>query len=312
MILIKKNTTYHLAHLYEHLFCTAIHELCHKNELFAYLDYAIIGHAYKGFLYVEMQLYTSKAKRLAKQIPTLDIDLSKASLLIALAQILAEEERRFESQSIEAIKNALREMHQETWQNINDIDITDMRDVHSEPGVFYAKTEKLPPATKLGITLALDPDFATTHRRLLPLFQQLATLMLINIDTDIAYAYGYYRLGAEGAAVTPHSLTSKLKIASGTAVDMSELLEAALDAAFYLINYDALDRMAAQLGNAVSTDAYPSPDLRVLFKNTLLLVGAKGWKAIATEENTRLIQDKMTITLEYNGKILNRSLFNNH
>ena len=171
LILIKPSSSIDLAHLYEHIFCMHIEELFYNNHLFQYLDYSLVGKTYHGsVVYVDLELYTENAIRLANEVSTLTLTLNKKVLFTAMVQLLAEEEEPLGSTGYDNVKRALEALHKQPWQNVDDIELVDAKEIRKKTSPFYIAEGKARPARKLTTSILLDPDFATSHRELLPLF----------------------------------------------------------------------------------------------------------------------------------------------
>jgi hypothetical protein len=301
VILIKQCNSIQLAHLYEHLFCTAIDDLFYDNGLFPYLDYLLVGHTFhRGVVYIDLALYTDQAKELAKKVSALRIDLRQDSILIATTQLIAEKERPFGSAGLDAVKQALMKLHEQPWQDIDDLDIIDTKRVRRRHDVFYIAKGKPMPARKLTVTVSLDPDFAASHRELLPFFRQLSTLIAESFQADLAIIYGYYNTEVTTKNTRRAvSLSSVMKVAYGAKMDVADVLETVLNTVSDHQKYNAYTRLATELRTAShSAPAHLMPDPELMLKRTLVLIGAKGWKKTATEENCNLLLQHMTIEVK--------------
>lgn len=314
LILIKQSDSTHLAHLYEHIFCTHIEALFYDNHLFQCLDFSLIGRTYHGgVVYIDMELYTEAATTLAKQIPTLEIKLNKTTIPTAASQLLAEEEEPFSSTGYDNVKRALKGLHAQPWQNIDGFGQLDTKTIRRRAYPFYIAEGKSLPSRKLTTSILLDVDFARSHRNLLPLFRQLAWLIAMNLQSVLAEKYAYYNQSDsyKKTGVKIGLLNSfKVAHAHDIDVDLTENLKTCFEVLRNIQRHNGFNRYATELSK-ISYNNHPdlAPDVGKNHEDTLIFIGSKGWQHIATPENCELLIKHMSIELKFGRKKVSSPLF---
>ncbi|HWZ65643.1 MAG TPA: hypothetical protein VNX65_02475 [Patescibacteria group bacterium] len=315
LILIKQSNSFDLAHLYEHIFYTHIEELFYKKHLFQYLDYSLVGKTLYGTAYLDLELYAEPAIILAKEIPNLTIRLDKDNIAIAASQILAEEEAPLSSLGYETVRQALIDLHNQTWQNADNIELIDTKKVRktTRPAFYIAEGKSLP-ARKLQFGVTLNKDFVIQHRVLIPLFRQFAWLIMYNIHGALSDRYGYYSTRENFKStkkVTGLFNAFKVADAYDNDVRLSNNLEACQEVIQSLRQYDAFTRHMSVLRN-ISYYNRPNlaPSFEENYEDTHILIGPKGWQKIATQENYELLMKHMSIELKFGHKKVSQRIVN--
>lgn len=304
LILIKKSESIHLAHLYEHIFCTHITTLFYENHLFQHLDYSLVGKTYHGgVIYIDLELYTKAAISFADQISTLDIRLNKTTMSAAASELLAEVQAPLGGAGYNKVKQALKDLHRQPWQNIDDVALIDTKTIRRKAQPFYIVEGKSLPSRKLTVGILLDMNFARSHRELLPLFRQFAWFVTGNLQDVLANKYAYYSLiDAYKNTRQMIGLFNTFKVAHvhDTDVDLPDNLETCLKVVSDLQQHDSFNRYMTELR---ATSYYNHPSLAVNleknYEDTLIFIGPKGWQQIAIAENCELLLKHMSIELKF-------------
>lgn len=303
LILIKQSPAIQLGHLYEHIFYSHVDTFFCKHHLFPYLDYLLIGKAYYGgIVCIGIELYTKEAIALSSAIPDLAIDINKTTISIAASQILAEKEERIGSTGYDDIKRDLKDLHARPWQNIDDIELIDTKKVRTKTGSFYIAEGKPLPAKKLTVSIVLNAEFAKVHRELLPLFRQLSLLVILSLQETLADTYGYYSLEDKYKNNGTASLSNIFKVphGAGADVDLSDILQTSIKVVQNLQQYDAFERYMSRLHRTSYYDnPILAPRLERNYEDTLIFIGAKGWRQIATKQNCYDILKNATLEVKF-------------
>jgi hypothetical protein len=300
LLLVKQSPFIDLAHLYEHLFCTRIQELFYTKHLFERLDYNLEGRMYQGgLIYIDLELYTPAAIELADKIKSLELVANEETLFIAVAQLLAEKEEPVASTGYENVKNALESLHAQPWRNLDDIELIDTQKVRKKTGSFYITEGESIRSRQLTTSVLLDADFAISNRELLPLFRQLAYIIIVNCQNILAAKYGYYSSeDAYKKTKDTVGVTNIFKIADveDISVDIADVLRSFHEVVSDLRQYGVFSRYMDELRTVSYYDRpnlAPSPEKN--YEDISILVGAKGWRKIATEENYKLLLKHMSL-----------------
>lgn len=302
LTLVKQTENIQLGHLYEHIFCAHIDALFFKNHLFQQLDYSLNGTTYYGgVILVSLELYTEAAVSLAKQIPTLNIVFNEHSISTASSQLLAEKELPFNSSGYDPVKEALLTLHDRPWQNIDELSLLDTQTIRRKTHPYFLSKEKRLRARKLTSNIVLDSVFSNSNPELLPLFRQIAWLVTANLQHVLADTYGYFSLSDKFTNTKQKvCLVNAFNVANTHNVDLKDNLESCLSLINNMKKFNAFNRLATELNN-ISYFNSPSlaPNIDKIYEDTLMIVGAEGWKKIATVENCERILKHITIELQF-------------
>ncbi|HMH70008.1 MAG TPA: hypothetical protein VK502_01290 [Candidatus Saccharimonadales bacterium] len=307
MILLKQHTSPQVAHLYEHLFGMALDDFFYEEELFNYVDY--VFHAYTllpgGIVCVDISLYTDKAKLLANKISMLTVALDDRSINTAIAQLIAEEERQLGMTSIENIRKELSEIEAQSWRDIDDVDEIDPKHLDLMHGALYTpqNAEKVA-AQKFGIAFILDQTFTEGNRELLPLFWQLATVIHESVAAALYREVGCYSKNVTRTYTRETTkLTRFFHINPGLPVEASNALAIVGDVLLDLHATGTFKRFITELATTSFNDPHrPAPDPALMFNPGAVLIGAKGWRRIATDANCKLVLSRMKVMVSAGRK----------
>ncbi len=313
LILLKECRAIQLGHLYEHIFCAQIDALFLRHHLFQYLDYHHHGMMYYGgIVYIELEFYTDEAITLAKKIPRLNVVFDAVTIPTAASQILAEKEAPLSGTGFENIKKALEKLHAKPWQKIDDFGVLDTKSIKRTAGAFYlAKGDKLP-ARKLTMTVGLDSSFANSHRSILPLFRQVARLIIDTTRTGLTDKNGYYSF--DDYFKQTHKTTAMFSIlkvahAHGKGVNLASDLAVCLKLIGDIKKLNCFKRLLEQLANM---SYYDAPDIAInaerSYQATSVLIGSKGWQQIATEKNVQLILKNTSLELKFGREKVSQNI----
>lgn len=313
LILIKQSPAIQLGHLYEHIFCSHVDTLLYEHHLFPDLDYTIAGKTYYGgIISVDLELYTDKAIALTPMISALKINLDETIIATAASQILAEREEPLASTGYDDVKRALESLDVQPWQNIDDVELIDIKDIRKKTGPFFIAEGKSRPAQKLTTGVYLDATFAKKHRELMPLFRQFAWLITSSLQGVLADTYGYFSFNeVYRNSTTPQGVLNTFKVgdADDIEVNLSEILETCFEVVRDLQQYGAFDRYMEELRK---TSYYNHPNLALnlerLYEETHVFIGPKGWKKIATEENRDLLLEHTFIEIRSGRNKVSRTV----
>jgi hypothetical protein len=303
LLLIKHSGSIQLAHLYEHIFCTQVNKFFYDNHLFLRLDYALSGTSYNsGIICIELELYTKAALALANQVPTFNVTIDTASISIATKQLMAEEERPFDNTGHNTIIQALKELHELPWQDIDKMQQLDAKTIRRTPYPFYVAEGKSLQVSELTANTWLDVRFIQSHRELLPLFHKLAWLLLVNYRHTLADIYGYYSIDDSFVSSQKKvGLSNTFRVIPGrdTRIELSDNLKTVLSVVQDLRQHNGLIRYMAELREtSYYNHSDIAPNVEETYEDTLIFIGAEGWRQLATDENCDLLLRNMSIEIQ--------------
>ncbi len=313
LIIIKKSPAIQLGHLYEHLFCMAVDELFRSNNLFPRLDYALDGKTYHGGLVViDIELYSKEAVNEARNVTNLSISFEDEVILKAFSTILAELQVSMESDGRDAIIAGLHALQEQKWESIDDFTMLDVKQIRRPSAPLYAVYDKPLKSRKLTVSVDLDNEFAKSHRELLPFFAQLAQLHIVLWQSSIAFEQGYFSSEDKYVSTAKRESVQNTFVvtqAQEVAVDVHAILKKCLEDAQALRQHGAIKRYMHELQN-VSYANQPrlAPNYEKNYENSLVFMGAKGWRHSATEANVELLLKRMSISVTYGRDKLTKNL----
>jgi len=311
LTLIKQSPAIQLGHLYEHIFCAHVDTFLYEHHLFPRLDYSLDGKMYHGgIIYIDIELYTEAAIALSDNLPILTIELNEEIISIAATQILAEKEEPIGGTGYDNVKQALEDLHTHPWQNIDEVELIDTKDIRKKTGPFYIVEGRSLPARRLTTSISLDSQFASSHRELLPLFRQFAWLITSSLQGVLADTYGYFSqddvFKGHGASV---GVVNIFKVTNDSEVDLSDTLATCLEVIRDLRQYKVFERYMGEF-RAISyyNHSDSAPNIEKNYEDTLIFIGPKGWQKIAIRENYELLLKNISIEIKFGRDKVSQTL----
>jgi hypothetical protein len=286
----------------------AVDDFFYDHDLFRHLDYQLTGRTLRGIIYINVTAYTDAAKQLIPQLRDLTISTDEETFNIAVLQIMTEKPNQLvakgeASPDWNAIRDDLHAIEKRSWQDIDDVDmifpLTD-KEILANPGPLYASQNKVSAKPRnLRVAIELDKTFAEEHRELTPLFWWLASLMIENITNNLYATFGFYRRGAVGRPKHPATkLVHLFHVHALYPLELPTVIGEVEHELHGLGKARALARLLDELRSTTNNDPGKfMPGVRYMYEQTGILVGAKGWRRIATDENCKLILSNMKVTV---------------
>jgi hypothetical protein len=306
MILIKQHNSHQAAHLYEHMFCMAVDDFFYDNKLFPYLDYHYIAKTVRGTIYFSIYLHTEESKKLEGEIRDLKIYNEDKDLHIAIIQLGSELKHNLghtserDSTDWSAVQEELSTIEKKPWQNTADVDVIDPQATRLVHGSLYIPQDKTAiPVRKVNVAFTLDKDFADDHKELLPLYNEISELMSENTCAELYGMFGFYSVAITRSPKNKViKLTHSFHVADVYPLKLPLVRDTIEDSIIDLDEDKAFQRLIARLHVADhSTPDEALMGVNYVFKQTGLIVGAKGWQRIATDENCEKILAHMKVTV---------------
>lgn len=304
IILVKFSNDIQAAHLYEHLYSSAIYKLFRKNGLFDYIDYWLTCKTYDaGVIYIDIRLYSAEAMKFDRKfftelIPSLDSN----SVGIEMAQIMAEEGYRLDGDA-DKLNTMLSALHNTPWKDLDDIEYYKADPAAEARGSSIWLSDLHIPISTLRSELILAKEYAQLNPVLLPLHYIVAVILQINFAYDLANACGYYR--SDNSSTYSNKVSKyvqKFSVYRDDLVDLEEDLELCKKALQDLIRNNVIDRISEFLRVATYKADASAPDELEVLKDIKTMVGGAGWRKIGTPENVRSLLEHTTLRLAYGGE----------
>ncbi len=307
--LIKHHPSIELGHLYEHLFCMKIKSHMYKNGLFKYIDFSLRGLTFEesGLIDIELVLYTKEAKEELQKILEFSIDIDDKSVGIALLQLLAEEELPVYIEDSKKVIDELKLLDSQPWQQIDEFEIFDSSEFETHPGPLYITDQHQPKATIITSSLRLNNEFTKEHRKLLPLFRKIATLITETAQDRLSIKFGtyyekkYFKNGSLGAESLIHHTNKSVQLENFT----KEYVETIR----YITDHQVFDKLVSWLQNiSYKESSCEAPETRDSYKETGIYIGSKGWNKLSTKDNLNLLLSNTNLEIEFNNKKIIKKL----
>jgi hypothetical protein len=304
LILIKPSNTPNIAHLYEHIFVGTVDNLFIKNKLYRYIDYHIDARAYlSGMVYIEILFYSDKAVTLSDEILRLEPKFNEDSIDGSLWQIMAEKQCSIFSKN-DKIKEQLKLMQKYPWQTMDELATLDILDNRKAAIDFECTPTAKRNFKRLKCEIILETTFAKQNPKLTVLFTVLSYVLTDNISVMLSDDFYYFGTG--------NSCIYSNKVTKGVAnfirhreqnPQLTDELLACKDCIKDMFANGVLERMVSFLQASTYKEPHKTPDEIKLYEATGILIGPRGWRAIATKQNIDNIINSTTLKLTYGKEI---------
>ena len=157
----------------------------------------------------------------------------------------------------------------------------------------------------------MNIDFIKQNRHLLPLFRNLAHLFAESTEILVADEHGYFSNGSQ-FKVTRQKIymETQLKVAHANESNARQCHESMLALIQELYAKGVVTRYLAQLQDVSYYErAELAPNPETLYEDTMVLLGSKGWKRLATMENCKLLLEHMTVEVCYGKEVYQEKPF---
>lgn len=303
IVLIKQYPVIQLGHLYEHLFLRRVNKFFYDHGLYKSLDYGAYGTTYErsGIITIECWLYSPEAIALESEIEQLRIDLGEENrnVSIALHQITAEEPFKLYVSNKAKTMQELEKIAAAQWSHIDTFGTFDSKSTRRRVGPIYLTHQQQTTPRQLRFTVSLDKDTAHKHRNLLPLFVFIGRMILLTTNNRVAAIHGAYSGEfhvSELPSVISYSSITKQAVSLTSMQDISETIQSTLAS---MLHTKTLTRIATNLSAIdYASDLYAAPSFEHSFTETGILLGAQGWRTIATIENIENLLRHSTVEIK--------------
>ena len=139
------------------------------------------------------------------------------------------------------------------------------------------------------------------NRKLLPLFDLIGRIFTLTLINKLVWKYGLYA-GCDLITHTgPVSLSCEIwsvpKVLKE--LDLDEIAEYSHDILRYMASDQTIDRIVSEYTSVkYEKNRFSGPDYTHILSTTKMLVGAKGWKEIATAENIKLLMNNTSLEVK--------------
>lgn len=213
----------------------------------------------------------------------------------ALSQLLAEESEALFVGDTEAIIHELKRLDCELWQNLDDIQQLPpqkLKQIEAND-LIYAVDQPAKPPRKVVLQFIYD----NYSLELLPLWHQFAHFLSLSIGQKICHNFWAY-FSHETTELQDKSakLDCTFLLNLQTQANANDILQAARKILPEFTTDEIKKRFIAYLQSASYSDnPFTAPNEDQILRDTGILIGAAGWREIATAQNIKHLSEKLQI-----------------
>lgn len=308
LTILKQYQNFQTAHLYEHMFCAAVHNLFLQNALYAQLDYFIRGTAYRnsGVIMISIDAYTPEAKMLLGEVIDIQLDMSEELLLVAMKQLVAEQKIALRAAKTSRVIAALETIQQLSWTTLDSLTRIDSTSRMTKWPIYQLDNHV--ETRPIYIDIHINKAFTSDNQQLLPLFIRFSQYIGSSTAESLSRLYGYYY---EDDYYSKDRLAVRfiLSTLNSQQVDLEAMMQKVCEHLLKLQDQKPVQRFVCDLQNiSYENNALGAPNVESIIEELGIVIGAEGWRTIGTLENIQMLCDVMSIDLSYGRNKLSRRL----
>ncbi len=309
--LIKHHPCTQLAHLYEHLFVSTITEYLYSHGQYKLLDYSLNGETYEsGIVMICGECYNTEAEHLLENIANMKVSLSDKNpghipVSQAMSQLYAEESQKLFIGNPDMIIRELELLDNKPWQNLDSVDILPKNTTNDKSltDLIY-ETDQLADKKPV-LKLQLQIDNQPVELRVL--WRELARFISLSIGQKICRDFGVY-YSKESVKNNDTSVIS-ISIFSVSPhvqeIDLKEVAATAKQTLAKVTSSNVLNRFSNYLTSlSYTNNPCAAPDSCQIAREFGIIIGAAGWKKLATTENIAKALEATHITFRYKNSTI--------
>ena len=311
LAIVKHHPCAQLAHLYEHLFVSTITEYLYNHGQYKLLDYSLNGETYEsGIVIICGECYSTEAEYLLENIANMKVSLSDKNpgyipVSQAMSQICAEESQKLFVKDPDMIIRELELLDNKPWQDLYSVDILPKSTTNNKSLTDLIYETDQPADKKPILKLQLQIDNQPVELRVL--WRELARFISLSIGQKICRDFGVY-YSKESVKNNDASVvsTSIFSVSPHTQeIDMKEVAAIAKQALDKVITPNVLNRFSDYLTSlSYTNNPYAAPDSCQIAQEFGIIIGAAGWKKLATTENLAKALKATHITFRYKNSTI--------
>ena len=309
--LVKHHPCEQLAHLYEHLFISTITEYLYNHGQYKLLDYSLNGDTYEsGIVMICGECYSTEAEYLLENIANMKVSLSDKNpgyipVSQAMSQLYAEESQKLFVKDPDMIIRELELLDNKPWQNLDSVDILPKNTTNDKSLTDLIYETDQPADKKPILKLQLQIDNQPVGLRVL--WCELARFISLSIGQKICCDFGvYYSKESVKNNDTSVMFTSIFSVSPhAQEIDMKEVAATAKQTLTKVTSSNVLNHFSDYLTSLSYTEnPYITPDSCQIAREFGIIIGAAGWKKLATTENIAKALKATRITFRYKNSII--------
>lgn len=309
--LVKYHPCEQLAHLYERLFVSAITEYLYNHGQYKLLDYSLNGDTYEsGIVMICGECYNTEAEHLLENIANMKVSLSDKNpghmpVSQAMSQLYAEESQKLFVKNPDMIIRELELLDNKPWQNLDSVDILPKNTTNDKSLTDLIYETDQPADKKPILKLQLQIDNQPVELRVL--WRELARFISLSIGQKICRDFGvYYSKESVKNNDTSVMFTSIFSVSPhDREIDMKEVAAIAKQTLTKVTSSNVLEHFSDYLSSlSYTNNPCAAPDSCQIAQEFGIIIGAAGWKKLATTENIAKALKATRITFRYKNSII--------
>lgn len=308
---VKYHPCEQLAHIYEHLFVSTITEYLYSHSQYKLLDYSLNGETYEsGIVMICGECYNTEAEHLLENIANMKVSLSDKNpghipVARAISQLCAEESQKLFVKDPDMIIRELELLDNKPWQNLDSVDILPKNTTNDKSLTDLIYETDHPADKKPILKLQLQIDNQPVELRVL--WRELARFISLSIGQKICRDFGvYYSKESVKNNDTSVISTSIFSVSPhAQEIDMKEVAAIAKQTLAKVTSSNVLNRFSDYLTSlSYTNNPCAAPDSCHIAREFGIIIGAAGWKKLATTENLAKALKATHITFRYKNSII--------
>ena len=311
LALVKHHPCKQLAHLHEHLFVSTITEYLYSHGQYKLLDYSLNGETYEsGIVMICGECYNTEAEHLLENIANMKVSLSDKNpghtpVARAISQLCAEESQKLFISDPDMIIRELELLDNKPWQNLDSVDILPNKTTNDKSLTDLIYETDQPADKKPILKLQLQIDNQPVELRVL--WRELARFISLSIGQKICRDFGvYYSKESVKNNDTSVISTSIFSVSPhAQEIDMKEVAAIAKQTLAKVTSSNVLNRFSDYLTSlSYTNNPCAAPDSCHIAREFGIIIGAAGWKKLATTENIAKALKATHITFRYKNSAI--------
>lgn len=308
---VKYHQCEQLAHIYEHLFVSTITEYLYSHGQYKLLDYSLNGETYEsGIVMICGECYNTEAEHLLENIANMKVSLSDKNpghmpVSQAMSQLYAEESQKLFVKNPDMIIRELELLDNKPWRNLDSVDILPKNTTNNKDLTDLIYETDQPADKKPILKLQLQIDNQPVELRVL--WRELARFISLSIGQKICRDFGvYYSKESVKNNDTSVMFTSIFSVSPhDREINMKEVITIAKQALTKVTSSNVLNRFSDYLSSlSYTNNPYAAPDSCQIAREFGIVIGAAGWKKLATTENIAKALEATHITFRYKNSAI--------
>ena len=309
---VKQHPCVQLAHLYEHLFISAATEYLYCHNQYKLLDYALHGETYEpGIIIIHGECYHTKTENFLESVVSARVNVSREnpgyiSVTRATSQLYAEESQKLFVGNTDMIIRELELLDNQPWHNLDSVDTLPKAMTNDKNLADLIYETNQPANKKSTIHLQLQIDSQPTERRVL--WRELARFISISIGQKICHNFGMYFNEESAKDNDTFAVSTSVFSVDPYAcpkINMTEIIATTTQTLTAITTPEVLKRFSNYLTSlSFTNNPLLAPDSSRIAQEFGMIIGAAGWKKLATMENLQEVLGETRISFRYKNNTI--------